>query len=122
MSGHADDNTFPGERVLQTPNHLADLVTVGVELLISANVIDDIKISKATAGVKRLEEHMNELHRTTGYRKVDENKVNKKNRRRRDFGSFGHLKRTIDGQEPVQDRSAVGVIETLLLMRHEQIK
>jgi hypothetical protein len=48
--------------------------------------------------------------------------MNKKNGRRRDFGSLGHLERTIDGQEPVQDRNAVGVIETLLIMRREQIK
>jgi hypothetical protein len=47
--------------------------------------------------------------------------MNKKNGRRRDFSSLGHLKRTIDGQEPVQDRNAVGVIETLLIMRREQI-
>src|SRR6267154_1010986 len=122
MSGNAEDNTLPDKRVLQTFDHLADLRTVGGELLISANIIDDINIIDAGARVIRLEEGMGELQRTTRYRKVDETKMNKKNGRRRDFGSLGHLERTIDGQEPVQDRNAVGVIETLLIMRREQIK
>jgi hypothetical protein len=122
MSGNAEDNTLPDKRVLQTFDHLADLRTVGGELLISANIIDDINIIDAGARVIRLEEGMGELQRTTRYRKVDETKMNKKNGRRRDFGSLGHLQCTIDGQEPVQDRNAVGVIETLLIMRREQIK
>lgn len=65
---------------------------------------------------------MSELQRTTRYCKVDENNENKKYWYCRDFSLLRHLKGTIDGQESVQDKNTVGVIESLLSMRCEQIK